>query len=67
MAPMMLEKRQRQFIGTVMRAVVHEQIPGIGHWHARNERAACDQIDQRETNPYLPKNCEDRVVGVGMM
>ena len=27
MALMMLEKRQRQFIGTVMRAVVHEQIP----------------------------------------
>jgi hypothetical protein len=31
MALMMPEKRQRQFIGTMMRAVVHEQIPGIGH------------------------------------
>src|ERR1700730_14234244 len=50
-----------------MRAVVHEQIPGIGTWRARNESAACDQIDQRETNPYLPKNCEDRAVGIGMM
>jgi hypothetical protein len=53
---MMLEQWQRQFIGTVMRAVVHEQIPGIGNQHARNESAACDRIDQRETNPYLPKN-----------
>jgi hypothetical protein len=31
MALMMLEQWQRQFIGTVMRAVVHEQIPGIGN------------------------------------
>lgn len=50
-----------------MRAVVDEQIPGIGNQRARSESAACDQIDQRETNPYLPKNCEDRVVGIGMM
>ena len=50
-----------------MRAVMHEQIPGIGNQRTRNESAACDQIDQRETNPYLPKNCEDRAVGVGMM
>ena len=46
---------------------MHEQIPGIGNQRTRNESAACDQIDQRETNPYLPKNCEDRAVGVGMM
>jgi hypothetical protein len=50
-----------------MRAVMHEQIPGIGNQRTRNESAACDQIDQRETNPYLPKNCENRAVGVGMM
>src|SRR5258707_8872893 len=50
-----------------MRAVMHEQIPGIGNQRTRNESAACDQIDQRETNPYLPKDCEDRVVGIGVM
>src|SRR6266436_5378589 len=50
-----------------MRAVMHEQIPGIGNQRTRNESAACDQIDQRETNPDLPKDCEDRVVGIGVM
>src|SRR5258708_19444018 len=50
-----------------MRAVMHEQIPGIGDKRACNESAAYDQIDQRETNPYLPKNCEDRVVGISVM
>jgi hypothetical protein len=50
-----------------MRAVMHEQIPGIGNQRTRNESAGCDQIDQRETNPYLPKDCEDRVVGIGVM
>jgi hypothetical protein len=46
-----------------MRAVVHEQIPGIPNKRARNENAACDEIDQRETNPYLPENLEDRSIG----
>src|SRR5260370_2098767 len=50
-----------------MRAVMHEQIPGIGSERARNESASRDQIDQRETNPYLPKNCDDRFVGIGVM
>src|SRR5258708_36164116 len=50
-----------------MRAVMHEQIPGIGNERARNESASRDQIDQREANPYLPKNCEDRVVRIGVM
>jgi hypothetical protein len=50
-----------------MRAVMHEQIPGIGNQRTRNESAACDQMDQRETNPYLPKNCEDRAAGVGVI
>jgi hypothetical protein len=54
-------------MGTVVRAVMHEQIPGIGNQRTRNESAACDKIDQRETNPYLPKNCEDRVVGMGVV
>jgi hypothetical protein len=31
MALVMLEQWQRQFIGTVMGAVMHEQIPGIGN------------------------------------
>src|SRR6266550_975277 len=50
-----------------MGAVVHEQIPGIGNQHARKESAATDQIDQRETSPYLPKNREDCPIGVGMV
>src|SRR5258708_13374953 len=50
-----------------MRAVMHEQTPGIGSERARNESASRDQIDQREANPYLPKNCDDRFVGIGVM
>jgi hypothetical protein len=40
----------------VMRAVMHEQVPSIGNERARKERAASYKIDQRETNPYFPKN-----------
>ena len=47
-----------------MRAMVYEQIPGIRNKRARNENAACDEIDQRETNPYLPENCEDRSIRI---
>ena len=50
-----------------MRAVMHEQIPGIGHQRARKESAATDQIERRETHPYLPKNREDRPIRVGMV
>jgi hypothetical protein len=41
---------------------MHEQIPSISNQRARNERATCDQIDQRKTNPFSPENCEIRVV-----
>jgi hypothetical protein len=51
----------------VMRAVMHEEIPSIGNERARKESAAGYKIGQREANPYLPKNCEDRFIRVGMM
>lgn len=47
--------------------MMHKKIPRVCDERASNEGAAGDQISQHETNPYLPKDCEDRLVGVGMM
>jgi hypothetical protein len=46
---------------------MHKQIPSIGNQRARQECATGNRIDERETNPYLPENCKDRLVGIGMM
>ena len=46
---------------------MHRQIPSISNERARKESSAGDQIDERETSPYLPKNCEYRLIGISMM
>jgi hypothetical protein len=48
-------------------AVMHKQVPSISNQRARKEGSVNDQIDERETSPYLPKNCEHRPIGVCMM
>ena len=50
-----------------MRAVMYEQIPTIGDERARNYSSTGNQIDERETNPYLPKDRENRFVRICMM
>ena len=52
---------------TVVGAVMHKKIPGVCDERPGNESAAGDQIDQRATNPDLPKDFEDSLVGVGMV
>jgi hypothetical protein len=59
MAAVMFKQGQRQFICTVMCAMMHKKIPRVCDERASNESTAGDQISQRETNPYLPKDCED--------
>jgi hypothetical protein len=67
MAGVVLEQRGRQIVRAVVCAMMDKQIPGISYQRACKEGASGDQIDKRETNPYLPEDSQDRVVGIGVV
>ena len=46
---------------------MHKKIPGVCDERPSDKSSPGYQIGHGETNPDLPKDCEDRLVGVGMV
>ena len=46
---------------------MHKKIPGVCDERSSDKGSPAYQIGHGETNPDLPKESEDRLVGVGMM
>jgi hypothetical protein len=46
---------------------MHKKIPSVCDERPSDKSSPGYQIGHGETNPDLPKDCEDRLVGVGMM
>ena len=46
---------------------MHKKIPSVCDERPSDKSSPGYQIGHGETNPDLPKDCDDRLVGVGMM
>lgn len=67
MAAVMLQQRRWHVAGTVVSAVMDEQVPGVGDQASRKKIAAGNEIGEREADPYLPEQRKHGHVGMSMM
>ena len=67
MIKVMFNERSRENCGIVMSTIVDRQIPGVGAEDAGQDGAGCRQVDNGESEPYLPEDLVDSVLRAGVM